>query len=144
MPVPALSSEVWSKSIERTLMLGLLLSLTACGAAGANETEMANARNEASTGALLYERTCQECHGENGQGTKRGPAILGKKRLTKRFSNAQKLFDYVAEKMPKDNPGSLDIAQYWNIVTFVVATHRKKIPDGRLSESNAPDVKLKD
>lgn len=144
MPVPAFSSEGWSKSMQRTLMAALLFAAAGCGAAGANESEMANARNEASTGALLYERTCQECHGENGQGTKRGPAILGKKRLTKRFANAQRLFDYVAEKMPKDNPGSLDIAQYWNIVTFIVATHRKTIPDGRLSESNAPDVKLKD
>jgi hypothetical protein len=54
------------------------------------------------------------------------------------------LFDYVAEKMPKDNPGSLDIGQAWNVVTFIVATHRKTIPDDRLSESNAPDVKLKD
>ena len=46
--------------------------------------------------------------------------------------------------MPKDNPGSLDIGQTWNVVTFIVATHRKTIPDDRLSESNAPDVKLKD
>ncbi|HWA75412.1 MAG TPA: cytochrome c [Polyangiaceae bacterium] len=144
MTVPAFPSDGWSRSVQRSLVLGLVLVVAGCGAAGANETEMANARNQASTGALLYERSCQDCHGENGQGTKRGPAILGKKRLTKKFSNAQKLFDYVAEKMPKDNPGSLDIGQYWNLVTFIVATHRKTIPDNRLSESNAPDVKLKD
>jgi cytochrome c len=105
---------------------------------------MANARNQAGSGSLIYERSCQECHGAMGEGTKRGPIILGKKRLTKRFANAQHLFDYVAEKMPKDSPGSLDIGQYWNVVTFIVATHRKTIPDDRLSESNAPDVKLKD
>jgi len=105
---------------------------------------MANGRNQAGTGALIYERTCQDCHGESGEGSKQGPAILGKKQLTKKFANAQLLFDYVAEKMPKDNPGSLDIGQAWNVVTFIVATHRKTIPDDRLSESNAPDVKLKD
>jgi cytochrome c len=142
---PALPSDRAAKSLRRSLILWLALGAAGCGgAAGATEAEMANGRNQAGTGALLYERTCQACHGVNGEGTKEGPAILGKKRLSKKFSNAQQLFDYVAEKMPKDNPGSLDIGQYWNVVTFIVATTRKTIPDDRLSESNAPDVKLKD
>lgn len=144
MTVYACRRDRWWSFVPCASFLVLSLGTTGCaGASGANEVEMANGRSQASTGALLYERNCQSCHGENGQGTDQGPAILGKKRLTKRFSNAQKLFDYVAEKMPKDNPGSLDIAQYWNLVTFIVATHRKTIPDNRLSESNAPDVKLR-
>jgi cytochrome c len=145
MRFSALSSDSCWKSLPKALVLGLALGAAGCGGAkGATEAEMANGRNQAGTGALLYERSCQDCHGINGDGGKEAPAILGKKRLTKRFANAQQLFDYVAEKMPKDNPGSLDIGQYWNVVTFIVATHRKTIPDGRLSESNAPDVKLKD
>lgn len=145
MTFPALPSNRSAKSVRRSLILWLALGAAGCGgAAGATEAEMANGRNQAGTGALLYERTCQDCHGVNGEGTKEGPAILGKKRLSKKFSNAQQLFDYVVEKMPKDNPGSLDIGQYWNVVTFIVATTRKTIPDDRLSESNAPDVKLKD
>jgi cytochrome c len=124
----------------------LLLGALGCGAAGAgaSEAELANGRNQAATGAVIYERSCQDCHGVNGEGTDKAPAVLGKKRLTKRFANAQRLFDYVAEKMPHDSPGSLDIGQYWNVVTFIVATHRKTIPDDRLSESNADEVKLKD
>lgn len=137
-------SAIRSAISGRPLILWFALGSAGCGAAGASEAEMANGRNQAGTGALIYERSCQDCHGANGQGTKQGPAILGKKRLTKRFANAQALFDYVAQKMPKDNPGALDIGQYWNVVTFIVATHRKSIPDDRLSESNAPDVKLKD
>lgn len=141
----ALQSDASSRSVRRSLMLWFALGTAGCGgAAGASEAEMANARNEAGTGALLYERVCQDCHGEHGEGTKQGPAILGKKRLTKKFANAQLLFDFVAEKMPKDNPGSLDIGQNWNVVTFIVATHRKHIPDDRLSEGNASDVKLRD
>lgn len=131
--------------LSSSLICWVAFGAVACGgAAGATEADMANARNQAGTGALLYERACQDCHGVNGDGTKQGPPILGKKRLSKKFSNAQKLFDYVAEKMPKDNPGSLDIGQYWNVVTFIVATTGKAIPDDRLSESNAADVKLKD
>ena len=117
--------------------------LAGCGGGGVTESELANARNQAGTGALVYERYCQECHGETGQGTKNGPAVLGKKTLNRKFKNAQKLFDYIAEKMPKDNPGSLDFGQTWNIVTFIVATEGQKIPDERLSESNADMVKLK-
>jgi cytochrome c len=145
MMFPALPSNRSSLSMPRFLVLWFALGAAGCGgAAGASEAEMANGRNQAGTGALIYERTCQDCHGANGEGGKEAPAILGKKRLTKKFANAQLLFDYVAEKMPKDNPGSLDIGQAWNVVTFIVATHRKTIPDDRLSESNAPDVKLKD
>jgi hypothetical protein len=69
--------------------------------------------------------------------------VLGKKRLSRKFKNAQQLFDYIAKDMPKDNPGSLDFGQSWNVVTFIVATTGQKIPDERLSESNADRVKLK-
>jgi cytochrome c len=131
---------------SRLAFAGLIFAasaVTGCGGGGVTESELANARNEAGTGALVFERYCQDCHGDKGQGTKNGPAVLGKKRLSRKFKNAQLLFDYVAEKMPKDNPGSMDFGQYWNVVTFIVATTGQKIPDERLSESNADTVKLK-
>jgi hypothetical protein len=37
----------------------------------------------------------------------------------------------------------MDFGQYWNVVTFIVATTGQKIPDDRLSETNADRVKLK-
>lgn len=144
MNFPAPLRDCWSKAARWSIACLLLGVLGCAGAAGANESELANGRNQAATGALIYERSCQDCHGASGEGTDRGPAVLGKKRLTKRFANAQRLFDYLAEKMPHDSPGSLDIGQYWNVATFIVATHRKSIPDDRLSEGNASDVKLKD
>jgi cytochrome c len=125
-----------------TLLAGAL-ALGCGGVKGATEVEMGNGRNQAGTGALIYERSCQSCHGDHGQGSENAPAVLGKKRLAKRFKNAQKLWDYVAKEMPKDDPGSLDIGQYWNVVTFLVATTGQNIPDERLSESNADTVHLK-
>jgi cytochrome c len=106
---------------------------------------MAHARDLDRTGALLYERHCQSCHGPSGEGSKRVPAILGRATLSEsRFRTAQELWDYVAANMPKDSPGGLDITQYWEIVTFMVAsTGRRKIPDERLSESNAGTVRLR-
>ena len=104
---------------------------------------MAEGRNAASTGALIYERSCESCHGERGEGTPGGPTILGKRRYARSdYKNAQDLFDYVAKTMPKDNPGTLDITQYWHVVTFVVATTGTPIPGERLSESNASEVKF--
>lgn len=125
---------------------GLLLAtmLLGCGgASGATPGELADGKGQASTGGLLYERSCESCHGRNGEGSDGAPAVLGKETLgDSRFKTAQDLFDYVAREMPKDGPGSLDITQYWNIVTFMVATTGRKIPDDRLSESNAPEVRL--
>jgi len=120
------------------------LALSACGgASGASPSEMAEGKGQASTGGLLYERSCESCHGKNGQGSSGAPAVLGKATLAdSRFKTAQDLFDYVATNMPKDQPGALDFTQYWNIVTFMVATTGRKIPDDRLSESNAPEIRL--
>ena len=116
--------------------------VVACGGGkGASDAQMQSARDMAATGALLYERNCQSCHGDHGQGTSDGPGIFNKKKLGKRFKNAQRLFDYLAKEMPKNNPGSLDIAQYWNIETFMVVASGRKLED-RLSESNAEDTKL--
>ncbi len=124
--------------------LAVSLLLSACGGArGATEAEVADGKNISATGALLYERNCASCHGERGEGGPGSPAVLGKGLYAKsEYKNAQQLFDYVANQMPKDNPGSMDIGQYWNLVTFVVATTGRKIPDDRLSESNAADVKF--
>jgi cytochrome c len=102
---------------------------------------MQTGRDVAATGGLLFERNCQSCHGEHGEGTDKGPAVLGKKRIGKRFKNAQLLFEFIEKEMPKDNPGSLDVAQCWNLVTFMVAASGKKVED-RLSESNAEDTRL--
>jgi cytochrome c len=122
-----------------------LLSAACGGAAGATPAQMTEAKGQSSTGALLYERSCESCHGENGAGTKRGPAVLGAATLARsRFKTAEDLFDYVAREMPKDSPGSLDFTQYWNIVTFMAATTGQKIPDDRLSESNAAQVRFSD
>ncbi len=110
---------------------------------GATPAEMDHGKNQAATGALIYERKCQSCHGDHGQGSENAPPVLGKKRLAKRFRTAQQLYDYVAKEMPKDDPGSLDFAQTWNVVSFLVATTGRSIPDGRLSESNAEAVHLK-
>ncbi len=149
--VRAASTSLACASMRKSIWVSTGLSLAVstvsagCGAggSGASSKEIARGRNISGTGALLYERNCQHCHGENGEGDK-GPAVLGRKTLQNTdFSTAQNLFDYLAEKMPADNPGSLDIGQYWNLTTFMVATMGKKIPGDRLSESNAEDIHIK-
>lgn len=124
------------------LALALGTCSIACGGGnGASDAQMQKGRDMAATGALLYERNCQSCHGDHGQGTDKGPGIFNKKKLGKRFKTAQGLFEFLVKEMPKDNPGSLDVGQYWNIETFVVVASGRKLED-RLSESNAEDTKL--
>ncbi|MGC4093464.1 MAG: cytochrome c [Polyangiaceae bacterium] len=121
-------------------------ALAACavacgGGSGATDASIQQGKDMAATGALLYERNCQGCHGERGEGADKGPAIFNKKKLGRRFKTAQGLFDFLVKEMPKDNPGSLDIGQYWNIETFIVVASGRKLEE-RLSEANAEDVKL--
>jgi len=125
------------------VMAATAACLVACGGggSGASDAQIQKGRDAAATGALLFERNCQSCHGEHGEGTDKGPAVLDKRRLGKRFKNAQNLFDFIIKEMPKDNPGSLDIAQVWNIETFMVVASGRNLED-RLSEGNAEDTKL--
>lgn len=124
-----------------------LLTVGGCSSTvvGATGQQLEHAKSLGPTGALLYERNCQSCHGARGEGTRKVPPILGREVLSRsRFKTAQDLWDFVAREMPMDNPGGLDITQYWEIVTFMAAsTGRRKLPDERLSESNADQVKLR-
>lgn len=127
------------------VVLAAVLGVSSLGcskASGASEAQMVNARAVGSTGAVLWERHCQSCHGETGAGTKDGPAVLGEDTLIDGpFYDAQELWDYVARKMPKDDPGGLDMAQYWHIVTFMAGTTGRDIPE-RLSEGNAKEFEF--
>ncbi|UCG55306.1 MAG: hypothetical protein JSV32_03595, partial [Dehalococcoidia bacterium] len=61
---------------------------------------------------------CTECHGEEGEGSNRGPEIVGT--ALEHFGNAQRLFDYIRALMPLDGPGSLSDLMYMRIMAFML------------------------
>jgi mono/diheme cytochrome c family protein len=61
------------------LALVLLSSPAGCAAGqlGASDENLSSARSAFSDGAKLFSQNCAGCHGGRGEGTERGPAVIG-------------------------------------------------------------------
>src|SRR5438105_3475162 len=59
------------------LMLGLSQALWAQSPSPAASPTVSPSVNVADPGRILFERDCAWCHGTNGEGTDRGPALIG-------------------------------------------------------------------
>jgi mono/diheme cytochrome c family protein len=84
---------------------------------------------QAERGGKLYGKHCASCHGDAGQGTKKGPPVVGKDALPKdprptqklrktQFRTAKDVADFVVANMPGDKPGSLQADEYFAILAF--------------------------
>ena len=89
----------------------------------------AAAAEQAARGGKLYGQHCAKCHGDAGQGTKKGPPVVGKdalpldprptQKLRKtQFRTAGDVADFVVKNMPGDKPGSLKADEYFAILAF--------------------------
>jgi mono/diheme cytochrome c family protein len=87
--------------------------------------------DQASRGGELYAETCASCHGERGEGTEGRPALIGETALPiepnpasktrkGKLANARDLFTFVKSDMPALAPGSLDDAQAWSLVAYLL------------------------
>ncbi len=87
--------------------------------AGAETTAEAKVpAGDASRGATVYEDSCAMCHGDDGEGSKKTPALVGANALAD-FSDDDALFAYLKEKMPKDEPGTLTDQQYADVLAWL-------------------------
>jgi cytochrome c len=81
-------------------------------------------------GKQLFADQCASCHGERGQGTDDGPALVGKTVLpelpregakrTAVFRTAADVLAFAAANMPADDPGSLAPDQYAAVTAFIL------------------------
>lgn len=62
------------------------------------------------------------------------PPLIGPNTLVK-YSDAQELFDFVRARMPYQAPGSLSVAEYWQLVAFLLK--RRGVSVTHLDEKNA-------
>jgi mono/diheme cytochrome c family protein len=79
-------------------------------------------------GGQLYGKYCAKCHGDAGQGTDKGPAVVGAGALPKDpragakrdvpFSTAYDVGAWAMKHMPADKPGSLATDEYLAILAF--------------------------
>src|SRR5690348_10612580 len=110
------------------ISFGSLFLVTVLGAGAARATEPA-AHDQVAEGGQLFAKHCAKCHGDAGQGTKKGPPVVGKNALPldpppgakvrkTQFHTAQDVAAFVATKMPADKPASLTTDQYYDILAF--------------------------
>jgi mono/diheme cytochrome c family protein len=79
-------------------------------------------------GKQLYGEKCAKCHGDAGQGTDKGPPVVGKEAFPQQprpgakrdadFHTAADVFAWASKHMPGDAPGSLTTDQYLAIFAF--------------------------
>jgi mono/diheme cytochrome c family protein len=88
-------------------------------------------------GKGLYVEKCAKCHGDAGQGTKDGPAVVGEgvfpqkpRAGSKRdveFKTAADVFTWAAKAMPGDDPGSLSTEQLLAVFAFDLTANGVKL-----------------
>jgi S-disulfanyl-L-cysteine oxidoreductase SoxD len=103
---------------------------TAPGAA-APAAPPASFADQVAQGQTLYVNNCAKCHGDAGQGTDKGPRVVGlkegalpldppagRKYRKSRFVTVADVAGFVVSNMPPGNAGSLTNDEYWAILAF--------------------------
>jgi thiosulfate dehydrogenase len=95
---------------------------------GTTGAPSAAAQAQIDQGKQLYVDNCAKCHGDAGQGTDKGPPVVGKEAFPKQprpgakrdveFRTAADVFAWATKHMPGDAPGSLTTEQYLAIFAF--------------------------
>lgn len=88
-------------------------------------------------GKQLYVEKCAKCHGDGGQGTDKGPPVVGKDAFPQKprsgakrdveFHTAADVFAWATKHMPGDAPGSLETDQYLAIFAFDLTANGIKL-----------------
>jgi cytochrome c len=124
--------------------LSLALLLAACHHEAAPAAPVAPAAPQTADAQIaqgkdLYVAKCARCHGDAGQGTAKGPAVVGKDAFpldprpgAKRdvqFHTAADVFAWATKHMPADAPGSLSTEQYLAIFAFDLTANGVKLDE---------------
>jgi len=85
-------------------------------------------------GKALYVEHCAKCHGDGGQGTDKGPPVVGAEAFplapragTKRdvqFHTAADVFAWASKAMPAGAPGTLTTDEYLAIFAFDLTANK--------------------
>jgi cytochrome c len=88
-------------------------------------------------GKALYTEKCAGCHGAAGEGTDKGPPVVGSEafpldprpgsKRTGQFHTAADVFTFATQTMPADDPGSLSQDQYLAIFAFDLTANGVKL-----------------
>ncbi len=110
--------------MKHIALFGLATLLAACG----SESPQEQLTQQISRGVQAYTASCAGCHGDMGQGTERGPAVVGmgvfpkEPRLgsvrTDTFTTALDVFIWAQANMPAGAPGTISDEDMLAIFAF--------------------------
>lgn len=118
--------------MPRLLLIPLLLIACHKNEPGPKAPEAAGGATTAAAqidqGKQLYVEKCAKCHGDAGQGTAKGPPVVGPEAFPQKprqgakrdveFHTAADVFAWASKNMPGGAPGSLTTDQYLAIFAF--------------------------
>jgi mono/diheme cytochrome c family protein len=120
--------------------LSLVVLLAACHHTSPAPTTPAapqTADAQIAQGKELYGAQCAKCHGDAGQGTDKGPPVVGKDAFPQKprdgakrdvdFHTAADVFAWTTKHMPANAPGSLSTEQYLAIFAFDLTANGVKL-----------------
>lgn len=81
-------------------------------------------------GAAVYRTTCARCHGPDGTGMDKVPALWGPKSFSIGASMArqERAASFIRHNMPFDKPGTLTDAQAYDVAAYVTSKPRPDLP----------------
>jgi thiosulfate dehydrogenase len=99
-------------------------------------------RGSAQRGAESYDASCARCHGADGAGLAKAPALWGPKSFSIGASMArqERAASFIRHNMPFDKPGTLSDRDAWDIAAYITSKPRPDLP-GKEHDwplSNAP------
>lgn len=119
------------------------------GSSEAGPSETRTFDDQVQAGLTVYVDRCAGCHGDAGQGTASGPAVVGDGALpldppdgaarTTQFRTALDVFTFASQTMPGDAPGSLEPAQMVDVLAFALSANGVTLEEP-LSGDNAASI----
>jgi mono/diheme cytochrome c family protein len=105
-------------------------------------------------GRKLYAVHCAHCHGDAGQGTKRGPPLIGASALPleppmgaklrkSSFATAKDVLDFITANMPGKKPGSLAAEEYAAVLAFELKSNGVDMDNKKLDAGTAATILLR-
>jgi len=86
---------------------------------------------DSSRGAEVYRATCARCHGADGTGMAKVPAVWGPKSFSVGASMArqERAASFIRHNMPFDRPGTLTDRQAYDVAAYITAQPRPDMPE---------------
>jgi cytochrome c len=108
--------------------------------------------DQVARGAALYGEKCASCHGDQGQGQGKAPAVVGSSALPldppagaarkTQFKTAADVIAFVQQAMPPKEPGSLTEQQASDVVAFALKANGVDVTGKTIDMQSASQIVL--